>query len=65
MTISDKHSIARVKQTLDICKREHYNKKRAAGLYIACRKWLGTWGLIMHRSCYGRNDGCFPSGSPC
>jgi len=46
MKISDHHSIARVKQTLAFAQRPHFNRKRAAGLYIACRQWLGTWGPV-------------------
>lgn len=44
MTISDRHSIARVKRTLAFSGRTHFNACRAAGLWIDCLKWLGRWG---------------------
>lgn len=44
MKISDEHSINRVKRTMAKAEGVHFNKRRAARLYIDCRKWLGTWG---------------------
>lgn len=49
MEISDKHSINRVKRAMANAER-HRGTVRAARLYIACRKWLGTWGPSPCRS---------------
>lgn len=43
MQISEKHSINRVKRAMFYADRKHFNNQRAARLYIACRRWLGTW----------------------
>ena len=46
MQISSEHSLARVKQAMAHAARVRRTSKfprRAACLYIACRKWLGTW----------------------
>jgi hypothetical protein len=43
-SIHERYSINRVKRAMAFAQRAHFNGRRAAALYIACRRWLGTWG---------------------